>query len=178
MATPVGHGLVGFLVHAASLPAGEPLVRSRRAAAFVAAAVAADVDFLGRLVDGRNHHQMETHSLGCALLVGLVVWGVLALRGRSARRALTTALLVALAWASHGLVDFLSGDHNPPLGPMLFWPATREHFVAPLPLFLDTVRAWRWSMVTHNAWALARELAILLPVLAGVLWLRRPRRRS
>ncbi len=182
MATPVGHGLVGFLLHAVSARPGEPLVRSWRAAALVAAAMLPDVDLLARLVDGRNHHQMETHSLGAAVAAGLIAFGVLRVVGRtdSLARARAQAragawrssMLFSLAWLSHGVVDFLSGDRTPPLGPMLLWPLSREHFIASHPLFLDTVRSLAWPSLAHNVRALGGELLILLPLLGLVFWLR------
>jgi len=139
--------------------------------ALVLAAVAADADLLLRLVDGQNHHQGVTHSVGFALLVGILASLALG-RRRGARRAAWLGLLIALAWSSHGLVDFLSGDTSPPLGPMLLWPATRAHFLSPWPIFSDTVRSLRWPVVWHNALALAREVAILLPALAILARLR------
>ena len=67
------------------------------------AAVLPDVDFLW------GRHNMETHSLGAAVLAGLAVlaWT----RGRDAR----LAVLVALAWASHVLFDWLGSDTTPPM---------------------------------------------------------------
>jgi membrane-bound metal-dependent hydrolase YbcI (DUF457 family) len=176
MATPIGHALVGLGIHVASARDAAELRSPARALALVLAAIAADADLALRLVDGQNHHQGVTHSLGFALLVGIVAatavwrWG--------ARRAVRLGLLVALAWGSHGLVDFLSGDSSPPLGPMLFWPATRTHFLSPWSVFSDTVRSLHWPVVWHNAWALARELAILVPALAVVARLRGFTRRD
>ena len=167
MATPIGHALVGLGIHVASAHDAAELRRPARAMTLVLAAVAPDIDLILRLVDGQNHHQGVTHSFGFALLVGILA--ALALGRRwGARRAAWLGLLIALAWGSHGLVDFLSGDTSPPLGPMLLWPATRAHFLSPWSVFSDTVRSLRWPVVWHNALALARELAILLPALAIV----------
>ena len=90
----------------------------RPLAVCAAAAVLPDIDFLW------GRHNMETHSLGAAVLAGL---GVLAAtRGRQPR----LAALVALAWASHALFDWLGSDDTPPFGVMALWPLTSEFYFA------------------------------------------------
>ena len=66
---------------------------------------------------------METHSLGAAVLAGLAV--LLWTRGLGVR----LAVIVALAWSSHVLFDWLGSNTTPPLGVMALWPFSNAfHF--------------------------------------------------
>jgi membrane-bound metal-dependent hydrolase YbcI (DUF457 family) len=107
---------------------------------------------------------METHSLGAAVLAGLAV--VLWTRGRGVR----LAVLVALAWGSHVLFDWLGSDTTPPIGVMALWPVSREYYFAHAYVFEAISRRTQlpnfWS---HNLYAVAKELAMLAP-LAGAVW--------
>ena len=162
MPSPIGHTLAGLVVHVATAPD----VRDRRwAMVMVACANAADVDFAFRLIDGRNHHQQWTHSVGCAALAGLVTAAV--------TRRPRLALAAALAWSTHVLLDWLGRDTAPPIGLQALWPFSHEYWKSPLLIFLDVGRQPTWSTVVHNAQAAALETVILLPVLALALALRR-----
>ena len=156
MATPVGHGLLGLLVHSLSARDRHELTSPARALGLAAAAVAADLDLALRWVDGRNHHQAEMHSLGAALIVTGAVWCVARLRSSPCARR--SAALAGLAWFSHPALDFLSGDTNPPFGPMILWPASRTHLISPVTVFLDTRRALSWDSLHHNSLALPLSL--------------------
>ena len=94
------------------------------------AALAPDVDLLFRFVDGRNHHNDETHSLGVAFLAGLAGAVVLPLLRLARPSAL--ALATSLGWASHTLLDYLNLDTNPPIGLMALWPWSDAHYKVPL----------------------------------------------
>lgn len=136
-----------------------------------AAAVLPDVDFLW------GRHNMETHSLGAAVLAGVAFFAWT--RAREPR----LALLVALAWASHVLFDWLGSDTTPPLGVMALWPLSSEFFFAHAYVFeAISRRTYRPDFWRHNFFAVARELLLLGPVAAGALWMRvrraRPRRRG
>lgn len=133
----------------------------RRAAIAVTAAVVPDLDLLLRFVDGRNHHQAESHSVGCAVLAGLVVWALAHWRRWPAPRAL--ALLGALAWASHVGLDYLGRDTHPPIGLMALWPLSDGYFKFPWPVFLDIGRTLEWETIRNNVMAVAWEAALLLP---------------
>jgi membrane-bound metal-dependent hydrolase YbcI (DUF457 family) len=110
---------------------------------------------------------METHSLGAAVLAGLAVlaWT----RGRGRR----LALLVALAWASHILFDWLGSDDTPPLGVMALWPLTSDFYFAHAYVFEAISRRTGlpnfWS---HNLYAVATEVLMLAPIAALAAWLR------
>jgi hypothetical protein len=116
---------------------------------------------------------METHSLFAAIVAGLAVlaWT------RNAR----LALAVTLAWTSHVLFDWLGSDTTPPLGVMALWPLSSEYYFSNA-FFFEAIsrRYWLDNFITHNLWAVAREILILGPVLALVIavrWRARPRSR-
>ena len=73
MPSPVAHGLAGLTVHLLTSRDRTDLAGVRHAAVAVVAAVAPDLDLLLRFVDGRNHHQAESHSIGAALLAAAAV---------------------------------------------------------------------------------------------------------
>lgn len=158
------------MVHTALARDGEELRAPLRMAVVVAAALVADVDLMFRFVDGRNHHNNETHSLGAALLAGVVALLIARLAG--ATRPLPLALAVGAAWGSHVLLDYLNLDTNPPIGIMAWWPWSDRYYKFPWPLFLDIGRTLEWETVRKNAVAGAWEAATLGP-LAWVAWRRR-----
>jgi hypothetical protein len=85
------------------------------------------------------------------------------------------AVAVALAWASHILFDWLGSDTTPPLGVMAFWPLSSEFYFANAFLFESISRRyWLDNFVSHNVWAVTKEVMLLGPVLA-VVWLFRKR---
>jgi membrane-bound metal-dependent hydrolase YbcI (DUF457 family) len=138
----------------------------------LAAAVAPDLDLLLRFVDGRNHHQAASHSLGAALIVGVLV--CLAAVGRGWRTASSLGLGAALGWTTHVALDYLGRDTNPPIGVMALWPLSPAYLKFPWPVFLDVGRTLTWVTVGHNAVAVAWEVTLLAP-LAFVAWRwRRP----
>lgn len=162
MPSPVGHALGGALV--ATLAArSRPAAAGAAGAAFgawfrqplvVAGAVAAclpDVDFLWA------RHNMETHSVGAAVLAALVAWLV--------TRQPRLALVVAGAWLSHVLFDWLGSDDTPPLGVMALWPFTDRFFFADAFVFeAISRRYWLPGFVAHNLWAVVSEVLMLAPL--------------
>ena len=181
MPTPIGHALGGLIVAAAMMPragattgpkdggdlkttagdltmtAGLKAGRYSWIAWCGAAACLPDLDFFW------GRHNMETHSLGFALLVGLVVLGW--------TRRSRLALACTLAVASHVLFDWLGSDDYPPLGVMALWPLTDAFFFADAFVFeAISRRYWLPGFVLHNVLAVVREVAILTPILALVWW--------
>jgi membrane-bound metal-dependent hydrolase YbcI (DUF457 family) len=154
MPSPIGHGLAGLIT-------GQ-VVSPRQLLLPVALAMAPDLDFLW------GRHSMETHSLGAAVLVGLVV--LAATRGRDPR----LALACALAWASHVAFDWLGSDDSPPLGVMALWPFSTDFYFAHAYVF-DAIsrRYWQPGFVSHNLLAVAKEVAMLGPIALAVWWRRR-----
>ena len=120
-----------------------------------------------------GRHSQETHSIGAAAFVAAIAawryWPVAATRAR-------IFLAVLAAWFSHPLLDAMSFDLGPPIGVMLFWPFSTEHWHTGLYVFgaierhFDHEGFWR-----QNITSFAREMAVLLPIAAGVWWIRRHR---
>ena len=173
MPTPIGHALGGVLVgillpgRAGSSDPPATGLSSPQARLYWRAAIAAclpDLDFLW------GRHNMETHSIGFAVIVGLAVlaW----------TRRPWLALASALAVGTHVLFDWLGSDDTPPLGVMALWPLSHDFYFANAFVFeAISRRYWLPNFYTHNLLAVLRELAILLPPV-GMAWIvqrRRPR---
>ena len=155
MPSPVGHALGGLIV-------GEVLAPSALILCAVAG-VLPDIDFAW------GGHNRETHSLGAAVIAGLVVlaW----------KRSPRLAAAVTLAWASHVLFDWLGSDDTPPLGVMALWPLNSNFYFANAFVFeAISRRYWLSNFITHNAWAVVKEVLILGP-LAVIAFLWQVRRR-
>ena len=170
MPSPVGHALAGLTVHVLSARDAAERTSLGRAALLVAAATAADLDLMFRFVDGRNHHQAETHSVGAAALFALAVWAMERLRHRP--RAAALGLAAGAAWMSHVLLDYLGADTHPPIGILALWPFESGYHKLPWPLFLDIGRTLEWATVRHDALAVAWEIVLLGPLLVASWRLR------
>lgn len=161
MPSPVGHALGGIAI-------GWPLVprRNRQAALLLAGiAIAPDLDLL------MGTHRAASHSLGAALIAGVVSW--LAMKNPR------WALAATLAWGSHVLLDWLSNDTRPPIGVMALWPFTHDYFKAAIEIFPPVSRRyWESRFWLYNLKALLAELAILGPIAALVTGYSRRARRA
>ena len=73
-------------------------------------------------------------------------------------------LAVTLAWASHVLFDWLGSDTTPPLGVMALWPFSSEYYFSNA-FFFEAIsrRYWLDNFISHNLWAVTREILILGP---------------
>jgi hypothetical protein len=174
MPSPLGHSAAAAALHLVTAPPGERGGRLR-IGVVVAAALAPDLDLLLRFLDGRNHHQAESHSVGCAVLAGLAVWGLGRLRAWPRPGAL--GLLAFAGWLSHVALDYLGRDTHPPIGIMAFWPLSQGYHKFPWPLFMDIGRTLTWEAVSHNTLAVAWEMALLGPVVLLLWRLRAPSTR-
>ncbi len=175
MPSPVGHTIVALTLHVLTARDRDEAASLGRAAVFVTAAVAPDLDLLLRFVDGRNHHQAESHSIGCAALAGLLAWG-LALAWRLPRPP-RWAAAAAVGWASHVALDYLGRDTHPPIGLMALWPLSSAHFKFPWPLFMDIGRTLDVKTLRHNIVAVTWEVLALAPWLV-LSWRLRSRRSA
>jgi membrane-bound metal-dependent hydrolase YbcI (DUF457 family) len=173
MPSPVAHGLAGLTVQVLLARQDRERLDPARAAVIVAAALAPDLDLLLRLVDGQNHHQGPSHSVGAAVLAALAAGALWLARGWA--RPFSLAAGVGLAWLSHVGLDYLSNDTNPPIGLMALWPLSSAYFKSPWPLFLDIGRTLEWATLRNNLLAAAWESAVLGP-LVWLAW--RVRRRG
>ena len=122
-------------------------------------------------------HSGPTHGLGAAIVVGCVAW--VWRRRTGATRKGVSAAAVALAYASHTLLDWLGTDSAPPIGIMALWPVSRGYYESHLHVFMAISRRyWLPEFWSYNLRALARELLILVPLLTLVLVLRRRSRSA
>jgi len=170
MPTPVGHALGGLIVGLLAAPRAarenssstfKSLQPPERSFITLCAVVAClpDLDF------GWGRHNMETHSIGAAILVGLAVlaW----------RRSTRLAIACTTAVGTHVLFDWLGSDDFPPLGVMALWPFSHEFYFADAFVFeAISRRYWLPNFVSHNVLAVVREIAILLPILGAAYYLR------
>jgi len=174
MPSPIGHVIAG--VAAGWLVAGVPR-RAERQRAWVEAGVFGALGALPDIDLLVGAHSGPTHGVGAAALVGLAALALQIARAPASRPVLAPGLLAlacSAAYGSHVLLDWLARDTTPPIGIMALWPFSREHYQSELHLFMAISRRYHqgWSFVRQNTFALARELAILLPVLIAVLVLR------
>ncbi len=170
MPSPLGHALAGLTVHVLSARDAAERKSLGRAALLAAAATAPDLDLMFRFVDGRNHHQAETHSVGAAALFALSVWAIQLLRHRPRPAAL--GLWAGVSWLTHLVLDYLGLDTHPPIGIMALWPLDSGYYKAPWTLFMDIGRTLEWATVRHDALAVAWEIVLLGPLLVASWRLR------
>lgn len=168
MPSPVGHALggiaAGWLVQSRPSPGDGQQRQLTRTLGFACLGMAADLDLLV------GPHRGPTHSVTAALLVCLLAWVILRRRPHGDR----LVLAAGAAYASHILLDWLGEDSSPPLGLQVLWPWSDAYLHAPWPVFLAVSRRLRHPELfwVPNALALARELAILVPLVVLVGWWR------
>ncbi|MDQ3803511.1 MAG: metal-dependent hydrolase [Acidobacteriota bacterium] len=122
MPLPVAHGLLGASIVAALHP--QPTRRRYSVPLLFGAllANAADLDFLLVFaLHSRSWHRGLTHSVVFALLVGLLSALLLG------RRRLKEALAYGLAFASHGVLDYVTSKEGG--GVELLWPFSAERMM-------------------------------------------------
>jgi membrane-bound metal-dependent hydrolase YbcI (DUF457 family) len=154
--SPIGHALGG-------IAAGWGVVPRRDLAGTAILAAVAIVPDLDLLV---GDHRGISHSLGLAVAAGLVAFAV--------TRRPRWGAAVALAWASHVALDWMSNDTWPPLGVMAFWPVTRDYYKAGIEVFPAVSRKyWLAEFWVYNVKAVVVELLIVGPIAAAVVWWRR-----
>jgi inner membrane protein len=153
MPSPVGHALGGIVVGWGVAP------RRDLAAAITLSLVAAGPD-LDLLI---HRHRGPSHSLGAAIIAGLLAWAI--------TRRPRWGVAAALAWGSHVLLDWLGRDAKPPFGIMALWPFSHAHYQSGLAIFPPTSRRyWLGEFWVVNLKALGVELLILAPLAALVVW--------
>ncbi len=196
MPSPLGHALAGFA--AGWLVTGPPIVGdssvpdshgrrvARRALAFAAVGMAADLDLL------LGRHSQFTHSISMALAAGVLTaawlraWHAARRTGKvpgrtrhlavGMRHGLLLAAGVAAAYGSHILLDWLAQDATPPLGITALWPFRSAYYLSGLDVFWGISREpWRPGAAWHDVVAISREVLLLGPLAGGAWWLRRPR---
>lgn len=156
MPSPIGHALGGI----AAGWGGVPRRDVAGAAILAAIASAPDLDLL------MHAHRGSSHSVGAALIVGAIAWVV--------TRRPRWGAAVALAWASHVLLDWMSNDTRPPVGVMALWPLTHDYYRSSLEVFPAVSRRyWLAEFWVYNFKAVAVELVVVGPIAAVVVWWQR-----
>ncbi len=164
MPSPIGHAIAGII--AGSFVSPPRADRIRTIARYAAAGTAADLDLLV------GAHSGPSHGIGAALLVGVASW--LILRRRRAARSAIGGWAIAMAYASHTVLDWLGTDSSPPIGIMALWPFSHQYYESPWHVFMAISRRyWLPEFWTVNLIALGRELLILVPLAVIVLTIRR-----
>jgi membrane-bound metal-dependent hydrolase YbcI (DUF457 family) len=114
-------------------------------------------------------HSGPSHGLGWALFSGLMTLWTWLKPPRTAG-VLRTAAAVAIAYATHPLLDWLSTDTTPPYGIQALWPLSNDYYLSSLRIFLPVSRRyWLAEAWWLNLRAVARELLILGP-LFWIVW--------
>lgn len=166
MPSPVGHALGGMAAGWLAGPSRRGgLLRRPSTLLFAALGIAADLD----LIVGA--HRGVTHSLAAAVFVGVAAWIVLR-RGTKARGRM--ALACALAYGSHVLLDWIGTDTSAPVGVPALWPVSSAYYESPWHVFAPISRRFSQPALfwLPNIVAVARELAILVPIVVFVWWAR------
>ena len=81
-----------------------------------------------------NDHRGPSHSVGAAIIVGLVALAV--------TRSVRWSVAATLAWGSHTLLDWLGNDTFPPIGIMALWPFSHGYYQSSLHLFPAVSRSY------------------------------------
>ena len=182
MPLPVAHSLAGF-----TILQGQRLVFFQKlwqnVLLFVVLANLADADFIpGFFVGNPNaFHQLHSHSLGAAVLVGVLgAWYF----GRKNQKYAAYFVVIALAYFSHVLLDYFNHDMRAPYGVMMWWPFSGEHFTAPQPIFFAVHKSSASGTFLQSLWhirnwqALLRELLVMGPVALIAWWTKRNRKKA
>jgi membrane-bound metal-dependent hydrolase YbcI (DUF457 family) len=173
MPTPVGHALGGlaaaWFAESAAGKRCKPWASTvPLGMASAAVAMSPDIDILF------GSHRTYSHSVGAAAAAGIIAW--LAVRRRTPR-AVGVAVILAVAYASHVLLDWLGKDSSNPPGLMALWPFSSRFYISGIDLFAEVSRRY-WKpeeFIVGNVQVVGRELLILIPV-AVVAWFLRSRR--
>lgn len=177
MPTPVAHSLIGialFQTRTVTFFKNDWLT----VLFFISLANMPDLDFIPGLLKGKPnmYHQGYSHTLGAALLVGLVGGYLFGKHNGSIFRS---SCIVCLAYYSHMMLDYCNQDGRFPYGVMLFWPFADTFFMAPFAFFDPVMKSassanWLQSVLSmHNLKVAIKELVMMGPIAAGAYVLRK-----
>lgn len=171
MATPVGHALAGVVAGQAATwrrPLWGPW---KDVILFAVLAILGDLDFLPGIMSGKHdmYHHGVTHSLGAAVIMGLIM----ALIGWKQGRPWNWGLMGFAVYFSHVLLDAIGQDTSFPYGVPLWWPLSDKYVMADWAFFLDIRRVpFGWPVIKHNLVAIGLEIVVLGPPALLVTWWR------
>lgn len=182
MPMPVGHSLAAVILNELKIfkPANSILTSVLLS---IALANLADIDYLPGILMGNPNqfHHGFTHSIGAALLVGLVFSVCCYYREAQILRPFIFATSL---YFSHVFLDYFSKDTGAPYGVPIFWPLSSEYFISPVLVFSDIHKDSSSStflqslFVRHNALTILREILILVPLALVVLIGKRIRKTA
>jgi membrane-bound metal-dependent hydrolase YbcI (DUF457 family) len=120
-----------------------------------------------------HSHRGATHSIGAAIIAGLVA---AAFAWVASRPVLRVSLMSAAAYGTHVLLDWLGVDTYWPFGIQALWPFSTRWYISGLGIFPQTerVRFLSAAAIQINLAAVSQEMMILTPLLLG-LWIARTR---
>ena len=118
-------------------------------------------------------HRTFSHSVAAAGTAGVLAAAIAA---KMRRPVLRVALMIAAAWLSHIVLDWMAADYVPPYGIQAFWPFSEAWCISGWDLFRQTERRHFFTIaaIRTNTVAVAQEIAILLPIVA-IVWFARQR---
>ena len=134
--SPIGHVLSGILLYQI-FSRHDARYDVRKLFLYVIISVIPDIDLaIGFLVNDLKFHQGVFHSLGAAIIAGLIA-GIVQMRKKGL--FFNRFLLFSGLYYSHVILDYLASasDTGYPFGVALFWPLSNEHYVFPVMIFLD-----------------------------------------
>jgi membrane-bound metal-dependent hydrolase YbcI (DUF457 family) len=116
-------------------------------------------------------HRTYSHSLTAVAVVAALT-AFIAMR--SGLPALRMAAVCGAAYGSHLLLDLIAVDVALPKGIQLLWPFDDRWFITRWMVFRPTERHAPLSAfaMERNTLAALQELAIMLPIIAGLWWAR------
>lgn len=168
MPLPLTHALVPLV--AAVAIARRPVPRRLIAAAAIAAMIP-DVDalshhFLGVARDSLLSHRGIMHSLGAALVAGLIAAGF---HERLRVRRWVAGVVVGAAMASHGLLDMMTDSGK---AVAYFWPLSPARYVAIWRPIHIVIEDREQLLVLDNLRQLSEIRQVLLPMLLVAIFIR------
>jgi len=189
MATPIGHGLAGYLVYRGMAKCHS---ENSRLLLFlcVCLAISPDLDFVPGILEGTPalYHQGISHSLVFAGGAGLIA--SLGYQFYSGQKGILFAnwRIFSLAYMSHLIIDLVGPDGRPPYGIPLLWPITEATYLSPIQILWGMKHAKSTSMSTvewvsgivdpYNLVAVSIEVAVVLPWILLVLYGQRRTRKK
>jgi inner membrane protein len=143
---------------------------------FILLANLPDIDFLPGLLLGfpNLYHHGIFHSLGAGLAVAVAMGWIFYWKQRRFWRL--SAMAFSLFF-SHLLLDFFTRDFTAPYGLPLFWPFSKNYYIAAHPIFINVTRSARSAgffpslFSRHNLKAALLEIGLLggLALSAGIV---------
>ncbi|ESA35875.1 membrane-bound metal-dependent hydrolase [Leptolyngbya sp. Heron Island J] len=129
MPSPLAHAVSGYAIaKGLDVPKVSKLLPLGLYAVFVA--IAADFDFLPKIVAGINTHRGFTHSFGFAIVFSIILSQLLS--SRTAIKPLKVFALTLIIYSSHLVLDFFTQGGS---GIPLLWPISNAPFHSAIPLF-------------------------------------------